>query len=142
MGLRDLPTMADVAASRRGPIAKGPTRLNARTADTRDEKAAEKAWRKGCIARDGKVCRVCKRKVVAQLALAPERLEVHHLASRRDKYARWQIWNGIVLCCECHGKLTRHKLFPLQHAKDILTSENGTTYIDAGKPIEFKEKAA
>jgi hypothetical protein len=145
MGLSDLPTMAQVEANRRGKtFFKGetPSRLDERKADDRDEEAAEKAWRKGCIKRDGKICQACQRKVVQQLALAPERLEVHHIVGRADRVVRWDVRNGVVVCCECHEKLTRHLLFIVQLAKHLFTADNGKTYIDANKKIDFKKAAA
>jgi len=115
-----------------------PSRLDERKDDLKAEKAAEKGWRKGCITRDGKVCRCCQRKVVQQLALAPERLEVHHVAGRVDQAVRWDVRNGVVLCAECHEKITRHALFIVQAAKHLFRV-GVKTYINANKKIDFKE---
>lgn len=135
-------TMAEVEAMRRGkPIEKGPSRLSERVDDLRAEKAAEKTWRKDCIKRDGKICQCCKRKVVPQLALAPERLEVHHIAGRADRAVRWDVRNGVVLCCECHEKITKHVIAILQAAKHLFTV-GLKTYINANKPLTFKKEAA
>ncbi len=135
-------TAAEVDALRRGkPIAKGSTRLDARTDDERDDKAAERAWRKAVIARDGHVCRCCERKVVQQLALAANRLEVHHVAPRADQAVRWDPRNGIVLCAECHEKVTPHSgkwtLMIVQVAARLFRV-NGKTYINAAKSIDFR----
>lgn len=135
-------TMAEAAELRRGKtIDKGKTRLDERKDDLREEKAAEKAWRKAAIARDGRICRCCKRKVVAQLALAPERLEVHHIAGRADQAVRHDVRNGCVLCCSCHEDVTRHRVFIIQHAKHLFRV-GSKTYINANKKIEFKRTAA
>lgn len=141
MAIADLPTVAEVAAARRGPIAKGPSRLDVKTADDRDEARDEKAWRKACITRDGKVCRRCQRVVVVQLELAPNRLEVHHVAGRADRAVRWDVRNGIVVCATCHGLLTRHLLFILQAAKHLFTV-GSQTYLNASKKVTFSDKAA
>jgi hypothetical protein len=145
MGFSDLPTMAQVEANRRGKtFFKGetPSRLDERKADDRDEEAAEKAWRKGCIKRDGKVCQCCGRKVVPQLALAPERLEVHHITGRADRVVRWDVRNGVVLCFECHHeKIGRYLIIIVQAAKHLFTADNGKWYINANKKIEFKKAA-
>ncbi len=144
MGLADLPSFGEVNAVRRAiPKHAIPSRLDEKVADDRDEKAAEKAWRKGCIKRDGKVCRCCQRKVVVQLELADERLEVHHVAGRADQTVRWDVRNGIVLCAGCHSKVTRHLLFILQAAR-FLFHINGLAkaYINASKKVTFSEKRA
>lgn len=141
-----LPTMADVEADRqrkREPIAKGPTRLETKTGADKDEKRDERLWRKACIKRDGKICRCCGRVVVQQLELAVNRLEVHHVAGRADRVVRWDVRNGIVLCSECHGKVTERRLFILQAAR-FLFHVNGLakTYINASKKVTFSVKAA
>jgi 5-methylcytosine-specific restriction endonuclease McrA len=143
MGAFDqLGTLVDAQKTRRAtPKYAIPSRLDEKTQDARVEKAAEKAWRKGCIARDGKICQHCRRKVIQQLALAPERLEIHHIKGRADRVVRWDVRNGVVTCHQCHSKLTRHQLFIVQIAAHLFTAENGKTYIDASKPIEFKEAA-
>lgn len=121
-----------------------PTRLTETTKADKDEKAAERTWRKGVIKRDGHICRCCKRKVVAQLALAANRLEVHHVAPRADQAVRWDVRNGIVLCAECHEKVTSHSgkfsLFILQAAR-FLFKVGQQTYINASKKVTFSEKA-
>lgn len=136
-----LPTMAEVQAARVGPIPKGPSRLETKVADDRDEKRDEKAWRKGCIKRDGKICQRCKRVVVQQLELAPERLEVHHIAGRADRASRWDVRNGIVLCSTCHDLITRHVVHILQRAALLFTLGN-KTYINGSKKVTFSEKGA
>lgn len=138
----DLPTLNGRSRERyAAPKSAIATRLAEKTADAKNDKAAEKAWRKGVIARDGKVCRCCKRKVVQQLALAPERLEVHHVAGRVDQAVRWDVRNGIVLCARDHEQVTRYAILVVQKAKHLFTV-NAKTYIDAGKPVQFKKAAA
>lgn len=141
-----LPTMAEVDASRIGkPIAKGKTRLDGVIADTRDEKADERRWRKAVIKRDGHICRCCKRHVVAQLAIAANRLEVHHVAPRADQAVRWDDRNGMVVCSECHEKLTPHSgklAFVILQAAKFLFTIGSKTYINAAEKVTFKEKAA
>ena len=103
-------TVAEVEALRVGkPILKGPTRLDERIADTRDEQADERRWRKGVIAHDGYVCRCCGRRVIQQLTLAANQLHVHHVAPRADQAVRWDVRNGMVLCAECHAYATPHQ---------------------------------
>lgn len=136
-------TMAEAEALRVGkPITKGLTRLAEKTADDQDEKAKEKAWRKAVIKEDGKVCRRCKRKVVQQLELAPEQLHVHHVAPRVDQAVRWDVRNGMVLCATCHEKVTRYVLLLVQQARYLFRVDGvAKTYINARKPVTFKEAA-
>lgn len=140
MSLNDLPTLAE---SRTKPCATPkyqiPSGLEVKTAADRTEQREERAWRKACIARDGKVCRRCERTVVAQLERAPQRLEVHHLAGRVDRAFRYDVRNGLVVCGLCHDLLTRHRVFILQALKHMFTV--GTKhYLNASKPITFSEK--
>lgn len=134
-------TMAEAAAARLGKtIDKGPSRLDVRTDDIRQDKAAERTWRKAVIARDGHVCRHCKCRVVKQLALAPNRLEIHHVAGRADRAVRWDVRNGMVLCATCHEKVTRNRLLIVQVAK-LLFKIGTQTYTNASKKLTFKEAA-
>ncbi|MEO8679241.1 MAG: HNH endonuclease signature motif containing protein [Vicinamibacterales bacterium] len=138
-----VPDAEDVAP--KGPIWKGATALDVQKADDRDEKAAERKWRKEVIARDGNKCRCCKRTVVAQLDLAGNRREIHHVTPRADQAVRWDKRNGIVVCADCHQKLTPHSgrqtLVILQLAK-FLFRVGQKTYINAAKKVTFKEIAA
>lgn len=136
------PTMAEVNARPRAtPKHEIPTKLAEKTAADRNEKRDERLWRKGCIKRDGKVCRCCDCVVVPQLELAANRLEVHHVAGRVDQTVRWDVRNGIVLCFECHSKITERRLWILQAAR-FLFRIGQKTYIHAGKKVTFSEKAA
>ncbi len=119
-----------------------PTKLAEKTASDKDEKRDERAWKKACIKRDGKICRCCKRVVVPQLELAANRLEVHHVAGRADQVVRWDARNGIVLCAGCHGNITERRLWILQAARLLFKADNGKTYINASKKVTFSEKAA
>ena len=133
--LRELPDL-DLTPHARQKYAI-PTRLAERTADLKDEKAAEKAWRKAVIARDGRICRCCKRTVIQQLALAPERLEVHHIAGRADQAVRWDVRNGMVCCARDHEQLQHYKILILQAAKHRF-KVGATSYTNASKPLIFK----
>lgn len=142
--MQSRPTLAQMnekpRAEQKGNI---PTRLAEKKSDDKDEKAKEKLWRKGCIKRDGKICRHCDRVVVQQLELAPNRLEVHHIASRVDRAVRWDVRNGIVLCAECHEKVTRYRLVIVQVTRHRFTVDDSTKrYINAFKPVTWVEKDA
>ena len=116
------------------------TRLQERTADQRDEDADKKRWRTAVIKRDGKICRCCKRKVVQQLALAPERLEVHHVFRRDNQITRWDVRNGVVLCSSDHEAVTHNKIAITQSARKLFTAADGKTYLNADKILKFTRK--
>lgn len=86
-------------------IPKGPSRLQARKAKKPLTYVDEKAFRKAVIGRDGKFCRRCKRMVTACVERVPERLEVHHVHGRRGDL-RFEPKAALILCCECHEKVT------------------------------------
>lgn len=140
--IADLPTLAEMQAKPRAtPKHAIPTRLAEKKADDRDEKRDERLGRKAAIKRDGKVCRCCKRVVIQQLELAPNRLDVHHVAGRADQAVRWDVRNLIVLCAECHEAVTHYRKFILQAAKHAFTV-GIKTYINASKKVTFSDKAA
>lgn len=60
-----------------------------------------RAWRKAVMWRDKGVCRVCH---------STERLEAHHINPfRSHPHERWNVENGIVLCRECHTKVSNRE---------------------------------
>mgnify|MGYP001197273702 CR=1 FL=1 len=121
-------------------VAKNPDKV----ADAKDDKKAEAAFLKTVHARDGKVCRCCKKKVVATMELTPRRREVHHIYGRLGAF-RYDPRHAIQVCAECHGRITgkvgQARLFLFQLAVHMLTV-GGKSLIDARKPVEFKENAA
>jgi hypothetical protein len=104
-----LKTIAEVAAVRCRAQPKPRPRLDDHTEAIRADERELAAFRFAVCVRDGWRCRVCHRRVVRSLALIPERAEVHHLAGR-SKAHRYAVNMAILVCCECHGKLTRHDI--------------------------------
>ncbi len=90
---------------------KPPRRLSERQ-QVRAKRAL--AWQLTCYAvdlRDGWRCRCCQRRVEKTLTLCPERAEHHHLIPRsRAKVLTFDAQNVVLLCCECHTKITHHEL--------------------------------
>lgn len=140
MGIFDfLPTLAEMHAKPR-PQPKGQTRLEEKTAKTKDEAKQRDAFRAAVIARDGKKCRHCRRKVVESIALVANRLEVHHLHGRIGAL-RFDARCALVLCAGCHQRVTgkvNDRLHVVQKAAHMRTLD-GKSYIDAGKPLAFRE---
>ena len=65
--------------------------------------ARGRAFRAAVWLRDGGRCRACNRLVRKTMALVPERGEIHHVQTRGahpDK--RYDVGNGLLLCCSCH----------------------------------------
>lgn len=136
---------AEIAAGRRPfGFPKGPSRLETKMAEAKDEKAQEKTFLAAVHKRDGKVCRCCGRKVIASLTLVPNRREVHHIYGRLGAF-RFDANHALQLCAECHGKVTGAvgvaRLFLFQIAKHMVKAGH-RSLIDARKPVEFRKAAA
>ena len=120
------------------------SRLEAKTADERNDKKLEKVFRRDVIKRDGKVCRHCKRGVLVTMEHVPERLEVHHIHGRLG-VLRFEPSAALVVCCACHEQLTgavgKPKLFIVGTAKQMFTAADRRRYLDARKPLQFQEAA-
>lgn len=137
--ISSLPTLADMAAARRGRSnPKGQTRLERTVAQRPVTKGAEQTFRKTVIDRDGYVCRCCTRKVIATMARVPERLEVHHIHGRTGDL-RFDPRAALVTCASCHEKLTgkvnQHRLVLL--ATHTFTTTRGT-FTNAYFPVVIK----
>jgi 5-methylcytosine-specific restriction endonuclease McrA len=93
------------------PQPKPGAKLADKTAAKRvDEKKLAKL-RADVWARDKGRCVKCQRKVVHTLSLVPERGEVHHKRGRRvAPEDRYNAKAAVLLCAECHGKVTRHEV--------------------------------
>lgn len=136
----NLPTMAEVAASRVGrPILKGKTRLE-ETAEQRPlTKIDEQEFRRQVWQRDLHRCRCCGRKVVKTLARVPERGEVNHLHGRTGDL-RFEVRAALLMCLTCHerftGRVNQHKLIIV--ASQTFTIRQGT-FTDATYPVQFVE---
>ncbi len=134
----DLPTLADVQRTRRA-MPKGQTRLALKIEKTTRATAAEKTFRAQVIARDGKICRCCGRRVVATIALVANRLEVHHIHGRASEL-RYESRCAVVLCKFCHERVTgtigRHRLFVF--ASQTFGTVHGI-FTDATYPVTFRE---
>lgn len=139
--LRNVPTLAEIEALRRGkPLAKGKTRLEEKEAKASND---DKSWRE-CLrivdARDKHKCRACKRKTEKTLTLCKEREEHHHLVRRRKvKALMFDARNVVTLCAECHSKVTRNQLAPIgkaAHMFDLGTQK----FLNADYPITWVKK--
>lgn len=77
--------------------------------------AAFVAWREAVFSRDDWTCQECGQR--------GGRLHAHHI-KRFSKYPelRYDVYNGITLCRECHFELHRIKV-PIQGSFPILTAE-------------------
>lgn len=119
---------------------KGPTRLQETVADRSEKTVDERAFKKTVHDRDGFVCRCCRCKVIACLARVPERREIHHIHGRIG-VLRVEARCALVVCCECHEKLTgkvNEKLIILATKTFKL---DGRRVTDARAPVVFKRVA-
>lgn len=137
----NLPTMAEVAASRRGPIEKGKTRLELKVEAKPLTSIDEKDFKAQVWKRDQKRCRCCERKVVKSIERIPNRGEVNHIHGRTGDL-RFEVRAAILMCLQCHerftGRVNKHRLQIL--ASKTFTIRQGT-FTDATFPVTFKEIA-
>ena len=136
-----IPTMDEIAAARIGkPILKGKTRLE-ETIEARPlTKIDEKAFKASVWHRDRKRCRCCGRKVVQVMGRVPERGEVHHCHGRTGDL-RFEVRAAILVCLQCHEKLTGKVAFKLQAIPSKTFTMRQGTFTDATFPITFKRVA-
>lgn len=142
----NLPTMAQVAAARTGPIEKGKTRLEIKAEKKPLTKVDDKQFRKEVHERDGKRCRCCERKVLATMEHIPERREIHHIHGRRGAL-RFESRAALQLCLRCHQRVTgtvNDKLILVPTKTFVMFSEStrkNETYTDARFKVDFKVPA-
>ena len=135
-----LPTLAEMNAAPRA-CQKGPSRLQVKTAQRKDEAKLEQVWKAAVWKRDCDKCRWCQRKVVRSLELKPERGECHHILSRAVQAVRWDRRNGILLCSTHHELLTgkvSEKYVVVSTSSFIL---DGISYFNGDQPMTFKRVA-
>jgi 5-methylcytosine-specific restriction endonuclease McrA len=108
VSFHDLPTLQ---ARPRMAIPKGKTQLADKKAEKREDEKKLAAMRLIVWAREKGHCKLCKRKVIPTLSLVPNRGEVHHKRGRRvAPEDRYNAKKAVLLCAECHGKVTRHEI--------------------------------
>lgn len=134
-------TLAEVEALRRGKvISKGPSRLE--VAIVKDQIAVidEKRFRAAVVNHDGNVCRWCGCVVIVTLKRQPNRREIHHVHGRRG-VLRFEVRAALVLCCECHEKVTGrvNERWVIVATKTFVL--RGQTYTNARAKVNFKKAA-
>lgn len=127
--MQDLPTPDEIAKETYGVrIPKGHHRLDRKGVKDRQDRQAERDWKKAIWARDEGRCRCCGRRVQKTIVLMPLRGECHHVAGRSDRGVRWDVRNGILTCLADHGKVTRYELRIVCHEHFTV---DGRKYINA-----------
>lgn len=139
MSVRDLPTLADVAAARVGkPLPKGKTRLQTAMDAKPLTKVDEQQFKAEVWRRDRSHCRCCGRKVQKTLGRVPARGEVHHLHGRTGDL-RFESRAAVLLCLRCHervtGRVNQHRVVVV--ASRTFTTGQGT-FTDARYPVTFR----
>jgi len=144
MGFADLPTLAQVQAARVGkPIGKGVSRLDAATAEDKDDARKLRRWAAEVKARDGGICRVCGVQTITTCELDERRGEAHHIVSRTTKVIRHHRKNGLHLCARCHRRFKARTLFVVGTAAQMFKVGKGITahwYLDGDLKLKFSEK--
>ncbi len=139
MGFLNLPTLAEMQAQRRAtPKGSEPSRLQKKTAEAKDERKEEAAWKKAVWTRDGGQCRWCGRVCRKCLDLVPDRGEVHHVSGRVVRAIRWDRRNGLLLCAADHERITGRVAEKfLIHSKHTFVVDD-IAYINADRKVYFK----
>ena len=142
MAFETLMTLADANAVRRAkPKGAEPSRLQVKTAKSKDESKDEAAWKRAVWKRDGSECRWCRRAVRKCLDLVVDRGECHHVSGRVVRAIRWDRRNGLLLCATCHeritGKVAEKHVITSRHTFSV----DAAAYINADKACQFKRVA-
>lgn len=135
-----LPTLAEVAAARKGPLPKQKSRLEVKAEAKPLTRVDEQAFRSEVIKRDGMRCRMCGKNVVKTLARVPERLEIHHIHGRTGDL-RFDSRAALVLDAKCHEKVTGRVAEKwIITATKTFTTRQGT-FTDARAKVGFERVA-
>jgi len=136
-----LGTLTEAQQRRRAtPKIVGKSRLEEKFADDKLKVVDEKAFRAEVIARDGRVCRCCGRKVVQTKARVPNRLEVHHIHGKIG-VLKFEARAALVLCLSDHAKVTGKvsERWAIVPTKTFVL--DGRELTDARAPVLFKKVA-
>lgn len=142
MGILDSLPDTDVRYVKPGSLLKSgiTKRVDANDKDDRDDKAAERRWKREIWKRDKHVCRCCEKYVEKSLDLLPTRGECHHLAGRADQSVRWDQRNGVLVCNRCHEAIEHNEIVVLQVAR-FAFKVGLKTYLNGNKKLTFKRAA-
>lgn len=139
MAISDLPTLAEMQATRRAtPKHALPTKLDRAVAKKAAERADEQqlaAWALAVKVRDEWKDRKTGKRVKRTRDLDPLRAEAHHIEPRENLDTRYDVRNGITLAFETHDAVERNKL---QIIGTKFFRKNGRRYIDATHPVRWK----
>lgn len=139
--MKERPTLAEANATPRACWKHDIEKRSAKNAsDDREDKAAERRWKRDVWKRDKHLCRCCEKHVDKSLDLMPTRGECHHLAGRADKAVRWDQRNGILTCHDCHEAIEHNEIVVLQAARFAFRVE-AKTYLNGQKKLKFKRAA-
>lgn len=138
MGILDALDLPDLPTEGRA-VPKPSSRLQDTKAEKKLALVDERAFKTEVWLRD-RFCRCCGRHVNRAISRVPERGEIHHLHGRTGDL-RFEARAAVLVCCECHEKLTgrvAEKWAPTIFKTWLL---NGEKVIDARQPITFKRIA-
>lgn len=121
--------------------AKAKTRLETKVEKIKDDSKDEKKAKAAVWKLDGGCCRWCKRKVQRVMDLIPARAEFHHVSGRVVIAIRWDVRNLILLCLECHERLTGTIGEKFVIVSRAVFAVDGVEYINARKTVRFKRVA-
>lgn len=116
---------------------KGLSRLQEVKAEQKLTVVDERTFKTEVWTRDAGCCRMCGRKVRKGVGRVPTRGEVHHLHGRRGDL-RFESKATILVCLECHEKLTGRVNERWIAVGSAFWTLKGAMLIDARAPITFQ----
>ncbi len=136
-----LPTPEEMYAERSGkPLLKGKSRLEQLAEEKKLTLVDEREFLKIVRERDRMHCRMCRRKVIVQLARDPKRAEVHHIHGRRG-VLQFEDRCALLVCQSCHEKLTGKVNEKFIVVGTAFLMIDGRERIDARQPVTFERVA-
>lgn len=135
----NIPTLAEVEAERVGKsFWKGQTRLQEVVAARPLTKVTEKDFKHEVWTLDKHRCRCCDRQVQKIIGRVPERGEVHHVHGRTGDL-RFESKTALLLCLECHERVTGKVNDKLVIVPTKFVEINGEKYTNARAKVTFRE---
>lgn len=115
-----------------------PTRLKEQTAKDALDVGKLETWKREVYAFAKYHCLCCGITVKRTLKLVANRAEAHHIERRSNKDTRYDVRNGVCLCLECHGRVTRYEL---RIVGTVFFVVNDRAYLNGREPLAFKDAA-
>lgn len=118
-------------------IPKGASRLQETKEARKVSVVDDRTFKREIWKRDKSRCRCCERQVLKAIARIPERGDVHHLHGRIGDLLH-EAKCALLVCCECHEKLTGRVAEKWIAVGTKFWHLNGERVIDARATVKFR----